>query len=64
MKHCSINGISVNYLPYGDAILIMESINEFNIMNGIINPFIQSKMVYSLGMVNSILLNLWITSKS
>lgn len=39
MKQCSINGIKVNYLPYGDAILIMQSIKELDIDNGLIIPY-------------------------
>ena len=39
MKQCLINGVSVNYLPYGDAILIMESITKFKMMNGLIIPY-------------------------
>lgn len=39
MKQCSINGIKVSYLPYGDAILLMESVAELNIMNGLIIPY-------------------------
>lgn len=39
MKQCLINGINVNYLPYGDAILIMESVKELNISNGLIIPY-------------------------
>lgn len=39
MKQCSINGIKVSYIPYGDAILLMEAIAELNIMNGLIIPY-------------------------
>lgn len=39
MKQCSINGIKVSYIPYGDAILLMESVAELNIMNGLIIPY-------------------------
>lgn len=39
MKQCSINGVSVNYITCGDAIMIMESTNKFNIMNGLIIPY-------------------------
>lgn len=39
MKQCSINGIKVAYVPYGDAILLMGSINELNIMSGLIIPY-------------------------
>lgn len=43
MKQCTINGIKVSYLPYGDAILIMESINKLGISNGLIIPYNQIK---------------------
>lgn len=39
MKQCLINGVSVNYISYGDAILLLESVNEFKIMNGLIIPY-------------------------
>lgn len=39
MKQVTINGIKVSYIPYGDAILLMESIAELNIMNGLIIPY-------------------------
>lgn len=39
MKQCLINGISVNYLPYGDAILIMQNVKELGISNGLIIPY-------------------------
>lgn len=39
MKQVTINGISVNYISYGDAILIMESIDELGISNGLIIPY-------------------------
>lgn len=39
MKQCSINGIKVSYLPYGDAILIMKDIKELGISNGLIVPY-------------------------
>ena len=39
MKQCSINGIKVSYIPYGDAILIMKDIKELNISNGLIIPY-------------------------
>lgn len=39
MKQVEINGICVNYLPYGDAILLMEAIAELNIMKGLIIPY-------------------------
>ena len=39
MKQCSINGIKVNYIPYGDAILLLEGIDELGISNGLIIPY-------------------------
>lgn len=39
MKQCSINGIKVNYTPYGDAVLIMKDIKELGISNGLIVPY-------------------------
>ena len=39
MKQCSINGVTVNYIHYGDAILIMKSIKELDIENGLIIPY-------------------------
>lgn len=39
MKQCLINGIKVSYVPYGDAILIMKSIKELDIDNGLIIPY-------------------------
>lgn len=39
MKQCSINGIKVNYIPYGDAILLLGAIKELNIMSGLIIPY-------------------------
>lgn len=39
MKQCLINNISVNYISYGDAILIMKDIKELNISNGLIIPY-------------------------
>lgn len=39
MKQCSINGVRVNYLPYGDAILLLEGIDELGISNGLIIPY-------------------------
>lgn len=39
MKQCSINGIKVNYTPYGDAILLLEGIDELSISNGLIIPY-------------------------
>lgn len=39
MKQCSINGIKVSYVPYGDAILLMGAIAELNIMSGLIIPY-------------------------
>lgn len=39
MKQVEINGIKVNCLTYGDTILLMESVAELNIMNGLIIPY-------------------------
>lgn len=39
MKQCSINGIKVNYIPYGDAILLLEGIAEINVTKGLIIPY-------------------------
>lgn len=39
MKQVKINGIKANYLPYGDAILLMESIDKLGISNGLIIPY-------------------------
>lgn len=39
MKQVKINGITVNYVPYGDAILIMKDIKELGISNGLIIPY-------------------------
>lgn len=39
MKQATINGVSVNYINYGEAIMIMENITEFSIMSGLIIPY-------------------------
>ena len=39
MKKCLINGIKVSYITYGDAILLMESVEELGISNGLIIPY-------------------------
>lgn len=39
MKQVQINDIKVAYVPYGDAILLMEGINELGISNGLIIPY-------------------------
>lgn len=39
MKQATINGIKVNYTPYGDAILLLEGIDELGISNGLIIPY-------------------------
>lgn len=39
MKQATINGIKVNYIPYGDAILLVKDIKELNISNGLIIPY-------------------------
>ncbi len=39
MKQVKINGIKAKYIPYGDAILLMEGINELGISNGLIIPY-------------------------
>ena len=39
MKQVQINDIKVTYVPYGDAILLMEGINELGISNGLIIPY-------------------------
>lgn len=39
MKQATINGIKVNYIPYGDAVLIMKDIKELGISNGLIVPY-------------------------
>jgi hypothetical protein len=39
MKQATINGIKVNYIPYGDAILLMKGVKELDISNGLIIPY-------------------------
>lgn len=39
MKQVTINGIKAKYIPYGDAILLMESIDKLGISNGLIIPY-------------------------
>lgn len=39
MKQVKINGIKVNYVPYGDAILLMKGVAELGISNGLIIPY-------------------------
>lgn len=39
MKQATINGIKVNYIPYGDAILLLEGIDELGISNGLTIPY-------------------------
>lgn len=39
MKQATINGNKVSYTPYGDAILLLEGIDELGISNGLIIPY-------------------------
>ena len=39
MKQCSIEGISVNYSHYGEAILLIGSIESLGISNGLLIPY-------------------------
>lgn len=39
MKQVQINDIKVAYIPYGDAILLLEGIDELGISNGLIIPY-------------------------